>query len=130
MTPWEQWKKGFDAWEDATAKLFEGWLRSPALLEPSGLVLSAWMRARAMQERALAGWWAQIGLPTRRDQERTLHLMHELESRIMDLEERLREREAELADAARRQGERADDGEAERPRAERPRDARAAGGAS
>jgi hypothetical protein len=34
-----------------------------------------------------------LGLPTKRDQERTLHALNELESKILDLEERLAERD-------------------------------------
>jgi hypothetical protein len=42
-------------------------------------------------DRAIAGAWSSIGLPTRRDQERTLHAIHQLQSRILDLEEQLAE---------------------------------------
>jgi len=33
-----------------------------------------------------------MGLPTKRDQERALHLLNQLQSRIMDLEEKLESR--------------------------------------
>jgi hypothetical protein len=33
-----------------------------------------------------------MGLPSKRDQERTLHLLHQLHSRILDLEEKLENR--------------------------------------
>jgi hypothetical protein len=33
--------------------------------------------------------WSAFGLSTRRDQERTLHLLNQLQSRIYDLEEQL-----------------------------------------
>ena len=36
MTLWDKWKKGFDAWEDATAKYIEQVLKSPLVLGPSG----------------------------------------------------------------------------------------------
>ncbi|MBI3181436.1 MAG: hypothetical protein HYZ28_04780 [Myxococcales bacterium] len=86
---WETWKKGFDAWEAKTAQLFELWLKSPLILQPMGLALSAAMKVKAAQDRAVARWWAAMGLPTRRDQERTLHALNQLQSRLMDLEERL-----------------------------------------
>ncbi len=96
MFGWNEWKKGFDVWEDATARYLEQVMKSPLVLGPSGAALSAAMRAKAYRDRAAAGLWASIGLPTRRDQEKTLHLLHVLESRIRDLEEQLEDaREAQ-----------------------------------
>ena len=89
---WDTWKKGFDAWEDATARYTQAWLKSPLVLGPSGALLSAAMRAKVASDRATTAWWSSIGLPTKRDQERTLHVLRELESRLMDLEERLAEK--------------------------------------
>ena len=37
----------------------------------------------------MATWWSALGLPTKRDQERTLHALNQLESRLMDLEDKL-----------------------------------------
>jgi len=82
-------KKAFDAWESATAKWFEEWLKSPLILGPSGLFLTWAMRAKKLSDDAKTQWWANVGLSTKRDQERTLHLLNRLESRIMDLEEKL-----------------------------------------
>lgn len=86
---WDQWKKGFDAWENSTAQYLEQWLKSPFLLGPSGTMLSAFMKAKAASDRAAATWWGLMGLPTKRDQERTLHSLNQLQSRLIDLEERL-----------------------------------------
>jgi hypothetical protein len=86
---WEMWKKGFDAWENATAPLFEQWLKSPLVLGPSGMLLTAAMKAKAASDKAVAAWWGAVGLPTKRDQERTLHTLNQLESRLLDLEEQL-----------------------------------------
>lgn len=89
MITFEQWKKSFDVWEDATARYLEQWLKSPMVLGPSGAMLTAFMKAKAATDKAKAQWWAEMGLPTKRDQERTLHLLNQLQSRIMDLEEKL-----------------------------------------
>ena len=89
MFTFEQWKKSFDVWEDATAKYLEHWLKSPLMLGPSGAMVSALMKAKAATDKAKAQWWGEMGLPTKRDQERTLHLLNQLQSRIMDLEEKL-----------------------------------------
>jgi hypothetical protein len=89
MMLWDLWKQGFDRWEAATAKLMEEWLKSPFVLEPSGQLLAAMMRGKAASDQVLAQWWGALGLPTKRDQERTLHALNQLQSRLLDLEERL-----------------------------------------
>lgn len=97
MMTWDQWKKGFDLWEQRTAELMEAVLKSPAVLQPMGNLLTATMKMKAASDKAVASWWATMGLPTRRDQERTLHALNQLNSRLIDLEEKL----AELDDTRR-----------------------------
>lgn len=94
MLLWETWKKGFDAWENATAQYAETFLKSPAILTPGGALLSAAMKAKAASDKAVAQAWGSVGLPTKRDQERTLHALNQIQSRLLDLEERLAERPA------------------------------------
>ncbi len=89
MFGWDAWKKSFDTWEDATAKLFGEWLKSPLVLQPSGAMLTAAMKAKAAGDRAAAAWWGALGLPTKRDQERMMHAVNQMQSRILDLEEKL-----------------------------------------
>lgn len=89
MFVWEQWKKGFELWETKTAEMFEHVLKSPAVLQPMGSTMTATMKLKAATDKAVAQWWASLGLPTRRDQERTLHALNQLQSRLHDLEERL-----------------------------------------
>ena len=86
---WEMWKRSFDVWEQATAHYLEQWLKSPLMLDGSGAMLTAIMMMRASSEKAKAQVWAQMGLPTKRDQERTLHLLNQIQSRLLDLEDRL-----------------------------------------
>ena len=86
---WDLWKQGFTAWEQATAQYFEKILTNPSVLGSSGAVLTAAMKTKAATEKAVHAWWAAVGLPTRRDQERALHKLNQLESRLYDLEERL-----------------------------------------
>lgn len=93
MMTWDNFKQSFNAWESATAKLSEQWLQSPLVLEPMGNLLSAGFKLKAAQDKALASFWGGLGLPTRRDQERTLHALNQLQSRLLDLEERLEKRE-------------------------------------
>lgn len=101
MMDWETFKKGFDAWENTTAKYVEAVMRSPAMLTPSGAMLSAAMKTKAAMDKAAASWWSAWGLPTRRDQERSLHALNQLQSRIIDLEERIADLQA--AQSARRE---------------------------
>ena len=94
---WNMWKNGFNAWEDATAKYTAEWLKSPFVLGPSGAILSAVMKAKGASDKAAASFWGNLGLPTKRDQERALHLLNQLHSRVIDLEEKLEERRDESA---------------------------------
>ena len=95
---WDMWKKGFTAWETATAQYVEKVMSNNAVLSTSGAMLTAVMKTKAGVDRAMTAWWATLGLPTRRDQERSLHKLNQLESRLYDLEEQLiTEREANRA---------------------------------
>lgn len=93
MNPWEIYKKFFAAWESTTANYMETVLKSPLVLEPSGAWLTAMMKAKSSTDKAAAGFWGSLGLPTKRDQERALHKLNQLESRLLDLEEKLASRE-------------------------------------
>ncbi len=88
---WESWKQGFRTWEESTAGYFDKVLRNPSVLGPAGALLTATMKTKAASDRALAEWWQLWGLPTRRDQERALHKLNQLESRLLDLEQELAE---------------------------------------
>lgn len=99
MFGFDQWKKGFDQWEQATAKVFEEWLKSPLVLEPSGAMLTMAMKLKKASDEAMQQWWGAMGLPTKRTQDRTLHELQRLQSRIIDLEELLESTRDELAAA-------------------------------
>jgi hypothetical protein len=95
MNPWKHYKKWFYAWEGATAKYLETVLQSPLVLEPAGAWLSAALRMKTAGDQAMAQSWGALGLPTKRDQERTLHALNQIQSRLIDLEERLAEYEGD-----------------------------------
>ena len=86
---WDAWKKGFWAWEQATTQFATQVLQNPGVIGPAGAMLSAAMRTKAAADRVLEHTWSTFGLSTRRDQERTLHQLNQLQSRIYDLEEQL-----------------------------------------
>ena len=89
MMGWDMWKKGFDAWEGATARYVEQVMKNPLMLGPSGAMLTAGMKAKAQADKAAATYWGAMGLPTKRDQERTLHALNQIQSRLLDIEARL-----------------------------------------
>lgn len=95
---WDLWKKGFYAWEDATARYLEHWTKSPLVLGPAGLMLGGAMKTKAAYDKAAASWVGTLGLATKRDQERALHVLNQLESRLMDLEEQLADLKARTND--------------------------------
>ena len=86
---WDLWKQGFNAWEQATSQYFEKVLTNPGVLGPAGAMLTLSMKTKAATDRVMTAWWSTLGLPTRRDQERSLHKLNMLESRLYDLEEQL-----------------------------------------
>lgn len=92
MFGWDIWKKGFDAWESATANYFEQVLKNPLLLGPSGKMMGEAFKAKAQADKITAQWIGMMGLPTKRDQERTLHALNQIQSRLSDIEEQLAER--------------------------------------
>lgn len=89
MSAWKLWKQMFGAWEGATADVLEQVMRNPTVLEPAGAWFTSMMKLKTASDEMTAAWWGMVGLPTKRDQERTLHLLNQLHSRLLDLEERL-----------------------------------------
>jgi hypothetical protein len=85
---WSAWRRWFDAWEGATARVLEQGLKNPWLLEPGGALLTGVMRLKSLSDRWVDAWWSAFGLATRREQERALHELNRLHSRLLDLEER------------------------------------------
>lgn len=92
---WEMWKKGFDKWESVTADYLEKMLQNPAVLKPSGKMLEGVMKTKSTVDEVAKKWWGAWGLPTKSGQERALHRLNRLESRILDLEEQIRSLEDE-----------------------------------
>ena len=97
MQSWKGWKQGFDAWEQATATWLEQVMQSPMLLGPAGSVMSAAMRAKAEADKQAAAWWGQAGVAIKRDQERALHGINQLGSKLLDLEELMAAQREEIA---------------------------------
>ncbi len=98
VSPWGAFKRYFKAWDNATTPYLDSVLKNPLLLEPVAGCLGAATRLKRAADSVSAGLWSGLGLPTRRDQERTLHVLHELESRLIDLEERLEDLQGSASD--------------------------------
>ncbi len=86
---WESYKKYFNSWEAQTATLLERWLKSPLVLEPAAASLTALMKVKRAVDDRKARAWGSLGLATKRDQERTLHALNQIQGRLSDLEDRL-----------------------------------------
>ncbi|MCX5743108.1 MAG: hypothetical protein NT062_11510 [Proteobacteria bacterium] len=84
---WDTWKTGFATWEATTAQYLEKVMSTPAVLQPAATMMTAVMKTKAKADRAMTSWWALWGLSTRSDQERSLHKLNQLESKILDLQE-------------------------------------------
>ncbi len=89
MKPWQLWKQSFTTWESTTSRFLDKVMANPAVLNPAAGLLTAVTKAKAASNRVASQWWSMVGLPTRVDQERSLHKLNQLESRLLDLEEQL-----------------------------------------
>ena len=86
---WESYKKYFNSWEAQTATTLERWLKSPLVLEPAAAGLTALMKVKRAVDDRKARAWGGLGFATKRDQERTLHALNQIQGRLSDLEDRL-----------------------------------------
>ena len=95
--PFQFIRRSYERWDREATPLMETMLKNPFLTGTAGNVLNASARLVGMQRRVVSQWWSALGLPTRDDQERLLHAVHELQSRIIDLEDKLAEERRERA---------------------------------
>ena len=91
MSPWKLWKNGFDRWEKTTADYLDGALKRESVLGPSASILKLVMQAKTHSDKARALWWKSLGLPHREEHDWAVHRINQLEGKILDLEEELRE---------------------------------------
>jgi hypothetical protein len=84
-------RQAFNTWERTTSAYMEGLVRNPVFLTTSGHWMNWLLTARKIADTGIDGLMATIGLASRRDQEQALHLLHKIEGRLEDLEQRLNE---------------------------------------
>jgi len=87
------WRIWFDAWEPRAAEAWDGTLRRPWVVEPVAAALTVLGRANTIRHEIARRVWRACGLATQHDQDRLLFLLQRMESRILDLEDRLAERD-------------------------------------
>jgi hypothetical protein len=91
--PLPAWRIWFDAWEPKAAAAWDGALRAPWVVEPVAAALTLAGRANTIRREVARRLWRACGLATQHDQDRVLFLLQRLESRILDLEDRLADRD-------------------------------------
>lgn len=84
-------RQTFNLWERTVAAHLEGLVRNPMVLKTSGQWMNWLLAARKIADTGVDGVMAAMGLASRRDQEQALHLLHKIEGRLEDLEQRLSE---------------------------------------
>lgn len=84
-------EQAYSVWEKRTSKLIDSALRNSQVLKASSEVMNQQFKSKIVMDQALMKTWRNLLLPNKKDQEKTLHLLNELHSRIFDLEERLEE---------------------------------------
>ena len=85
----------FDAWEPRAAIAWDAAVRQSWVVEPLAATITTVARAKSVADAVRRRILGVLGLPTREDQERVLFLLQRMESRLLDLEDRIAEREDE-----------------------------------
>jgi hypothetical protein len=93
--PVRAWRMWFDAWEPRAAIAWDATVRHPWVVEPLAATITTVARAKSVVDGVRRRLLRAFGLPTREDQERTLFLLQRMESRLLDLEDRLADGEDE-----------------------------------
>jgi hypothetical protein len=91
MNSWKVWKNGFDRWEGTTSEYLDKALQNSAFLSSSNALLKAVLHAKSTAHRVVDSGWHRIGLTSRNEQDKALHRINQLESRLLDMEEEIRE---------------------------------------
>lgn len=79
-------RQAFALWERTTSAYLGSLSRNPFFLGSAGSGLNALFSAKKLADDALTGFVSALGLATREDQERTLHLLHQIEGKLEDLQ--------------------------------------------
>ena len=87
--PARAWRMWFDAWEPGAARAWDSLARQSWLVEPVAATITLVGRTKAFADSLRRRLLRGCGLATREDQDRILFLLQRMESRLLDLEDRL-----------------------------------------
>jgi len=82
-------KQAFNMWERTTAAYFDALVRNSSFLTASGTGLDGVFELKKIADRGMDTWLSMLGIPNRRNQEKTLHLLEQIDGRLDDLEFKL-----------------------------------------
>jgi len=91
---YQTFKEAYQIWEKPAGEFWMAYLSSPLFLETLGQGLTLSLSYQRMAKAAAIGFWRAWGLPDTDTQDKTLHKLNEIESRI----DRLSEQMAHIAD--------------------------------
>jgi len=86
-------RQAFQIWERTTSAYFDALVRNAAFLTASGASMDSVFELKKLTDSGMRHFLAALGLPNRRDQERTLDLLQKIEGRLEDLQFQLQGRE-------------------------------------
>ena len=89
MSTTNLFRQAFKLWERTTNAYVDALVRNPLFLTASGLGLNSALMFKRATDSSMLVFLSLMGLPNRRDQEKTLHLLHQIDGRLDDLEFRL-----------------------------------------
>jgi hypothetical protein len=89
---WSTFKAKFDSLENRAAGRIERLAQNPFLVGASARALTTFAQSKQTMDRAIAETLGIFGLATKRDQERLMHMVVELQSKLLDIEENLQTR--------------------------------------
>ncbi len=87
--PYNPFREAFDVWEKHTARYWDQVLRNPLFLDMLGTNLRTSLGFQRAFQGILELTWRTWGLPTRYDQERTLHELNQLDTQIQQISRRM-----------------------------------------
>jgi hypothetical protein len=76
----------FQIWERTTSAYFDALVRNTAFLTASGASMNNMFELKKLADSGMRHFLSAMGLPNRRDQERTLDLLQKIEGRLDDLQ--------------------------------------------
>ena len=86
----DQWLKRLDQIEKKLDEGFERLASNPVFLGTVAVLMNVDSHRKILIKESMNRIWKSLQLPNRRDQERELHLLHEIQHRLLELEDRVR----------------------------------------